>query len=78
MSATEETASGVNVDSRIELRDGSSYDVRWLVVRRGSGWKVRDAQVLGFWMSPFMQRLFENYISENGGNPQALILALSR
>jgi len=78
LGATQETATGAYVDSRVELRDGSSYDVRWLVVRRGDGWKVRDAQVLGFWMSPFLKTLFENYISENGGNPQALIVALNR
>lgn len=78
LGATEETASGAHIDTRVELRDGTTYDVRWLVVRRGDGWKVRDAQVLGFWMSPFMKNLFENYISENGGNPQALIVALNR
>ena len=78
LGATDESAGGVGVDSRLELRDGTTYDIRWHLVRRGDGWKVRDAQVLGFWMSPFMQRLFENYISENGGNPQALILALNR
>ncbi|MCB1505961.1 MAG: ABC transporter substrate-binding protein [Hyphomicrobiaceae bacterium] len=75
---TEETKSGVHVDTKVTLTDGTSYDVRWLLVRRGSTWKVRDAQVLGFWMSPFLKNLFENYISENGGNPRALVVALNR
>jgi phospholipid transport system substrate-binding protein len=75
---TEETKSGVHVDTRVTLADGTSYDVRWLLVRRGSTWKVRDAQVLGFWMSPFLKNLFENYIAENGGNPRALVVALNR
>lgn len=75
---TEETKSGVHVDTRVTLNDGTSYDVRWLLVRRGSTWKVRDAQVLGFWMSPFLKNLFESYISENGGNPRALVVALNR
>ena len=75
---TEESKSGVHVDTRVTLTDGTSYDVRWLLVRRGSTWKVRDAQVLGFWMSPFLKDLFENYISENGGNPRALVVALNR
>ncbi len=69
---------GVYVDSNVALRDGGSYDVRWFLIRRGSGWKVRDTEVVGFWMSPFLKNLFENYISENGGNPKALILALNR
>jgi len=75
---TEETKTGVHVDTRVTLQDGTSYDVRWLLVRRGTAWKVRDAQVLGFWMSPFLKDLFESYITENGGNPRALIVALNR
>ena len=29
--------------------------------------KVRDVSILGFWMTPFQKRLFENYIEEHGG-----------
>lgn len=68
----------VMVDSVVHLRDGSRYDVRWMLVPRGKSFKVRDAQVLGFWVSPFLTRLFENYISENGGRVEALVLALNR
>ena len=71
-------AGGTNVDSRITLRSGESYDIRWLVVKSGSGYKVRDAQVVGFWMTSFLNDLFQNYIAENGDNPRALVLALSR
>ena len=71
-------AGGTNVDSRITLSDGSSYDIRWLVMKTSSGYKVRDAQVVGFWMTAFLDDLFQNYISENGNNPRALVLALSR
>lgn len=74
----EETAGGASVDSRITLRSGESYDIRWKLVRRGSGFKVRDAQVIGFWMTSFLDNLFQNYISENGNNPRALIIALNR
>jgi phospholipid transport system substrate-binding protein len=73
-----ETKAGVEVDSRLTLRNGDTYDIRWLLVRRGQGFKVRDAQVLGFWMSPFLKTLFENYIAENGGSPRALVMALNR
>jgi len=75
---TEEDSKGAYVDSKITLRGGDSYDVRWWLVRRGGSFKVRDAQVVGFWMSPFLQSLFENYISENGGNPRVLVTALNR
>ena len=73
-----ETASGATVDSRITLKSGESYDVRWILVRRGAVYKVRDAEVIGFRMTSFLDTLFQNYISENGGNPKALVLALNQ
>ncbi|WP_290983576.1 ABC transporter substrate-binding protein [Hyphomicrobium sp.] len=71
-------AGGTNVDSHITLADGSGYDIRWLVMKTSQGYKVRDAQVVGFWMTSFLDDLFQNYITENGNNPRALVLALSR
>jgi len=68
----------VMVDSQVILTDGSTYDVRWMLIENRSTFKVRDAQVLGFWVSPFLQRLFENYISENGGRVGSLVMALNR
>lgn len=75
---SEEDARGASVETRIHLKSGESYDVRWLLVRNGSSFKIRDAQVLGFWMSPFLGTLFQNYIAENGGSSKALIMALNR
>lgn len=74
----EETAGGATVDSKITLRSGEGYDVRWKLVRSGSSFKVRDAQVIGFWMTSFLDNLFQNYIAENGNNPRALVMALNR
>ncbi|MEZ5907185.1 MAG: ABC transporter substrate-binding protein [Hyphomicrobiaceae bacterium] len=71
-------SNGIAVDSRITLRDGSTYDVRWLVVKRASGYKVRDAQVMGFWLTPFQRSMFQSHIDEKGGSVRALLLALSR
>jgi phospholipid transport system substrate-binding protein len=78
MSATAEGSTGVYVDTVVELRTGETYDVRWWLGRQGTTFKIRDAQVVGFWMSPFLKNLFENYITENGGNPLALVVALNR
>jgi phospholipid transport system substrate-binding protein len=69
---------GTMVDSRIILRDGSTYEVRWLLAKYGSTYRVRDAMVYGFWMTPFLKKLFENHIAENGGNVRALVAALNR
>lgn len=66
------------VDSQIILKDGSAYDVRWMLLPNRRSFKVRDAQVLGFWVSPFLQNLFESYIQENGGRVDALVTVLSR
>ncbi len=74
---SQEDARGTYVDSHITLASGDAYDVRWLVVRRDGAYKVRDAQVIGFWMTSFLDNLFQNYISENGGNPKSLVVALN-
>ena len=75
---SEEDARGAAVETRIVLQSGESYDVRWQLVRSGQSFKIRDAQVLGFWMTPFLATLFQNYIAENGGSSKALIMALNR
>jgi len=72
------SASGTTVDSKVVLADGTEYEVRWLLGHYGSTYKVRDAMVLGFWMTPFLKKLFEDYIAQNGGNPRALTTALNR
>jgi phospholipid transport system substrate-binding protein len=69
---------GIMVDSVITLRDGSNYDVRWLLSQQGNTFRVRDAMVYGFWMTPFLRKLFENYIAENGGHVRALVAVLNR
>jgi len=74
---SQDDSRGVYVDSHITLASGDAYDVRWLIVRREGIYKVRDAQVIGFWMTSFLDSLFQNYISENGGNPKSLVVALN-
>ncbi len=66
------------VDSQVILKNGSSYNVRWMLLPSRGSFKVRDAQVLGFWVSPFLQSLFQNYIQENGGKVDTLVTVLSR
>ncbi len=69
---------GLMVDSTIHMKDGASYDVAWMLAKTGSTYKVRDAQVLTFWMTGQLNRLFTGYINENGGQAKALVLALNR
>jgi phospholipid transport system substrate-binding protein len=74
----QETANGTYVDSRVTLVSGETYEIRWRIVRRGTAYKVREAEVIGFEMTSFLNTLFQNYISENGGNPRTLVIALNR
>jgi phospholipid transport system substrate-binding protein len=72
-----EAGGGAMVDTTITLRSGTSYDVRWKVVRRGGVYKIRDAQVIGMWMTPFLDDLFQKHIATNGNNPRSLVTALN-
>jgi phospholipid transport system substrate-binding protein len=69
---------GIMVDSTVTLQDGSSYEVRWLLSKHGGSYRVRDAMVAGFWMTPLLKGMFEDYIAQNGGNPRALVAVLYR
>jgi phospholipid transport system substrate-binding protein len=71
-------SNGIMVDSTVTLEDGSSYEVRWLLIKAGSSYRVRDAMVAGFWMTPLLKGMFEDYIAQNGGNPRALVAVLNR
>lgn len=75
---SEETAGGAIVDSAVTLRSGDTYDVRWRLVRRGGVYKVREAEIIGFEMTSFLNNMFQSYIAENGGNPKVLVMALNR
>jgi phospholipid transport system substrate-binding protein len=73
-----EGTGGVSVDTSVTLRSGESYDVRWILVRRGATYKVRDAEIMGFQMTSQLGNLFQNYISDNRGDPRVLVMALNR
>ena len=69
---------GLTVDSTVTLQDGSSYEVSWLLIGGQGSYRVRDVQAAGFWMSPFLKKIFEDYIGENGGSVKALVTVLNR
>src|SRR5665647_1775057 len=57
---SQEDSQGTYVDSHITLASGEGYDVRWLIVRRGAIYKVRDAQVMGFSMTSQLENVFQD------------------
>lgn len=71
--------SSLMVDSQVIMKDGTTYDVRWMLIQNRKTFRVRDAQVLNsIWVSPFLKTLFESYIAENGGHVKNLVIALNR
>jgi phospholipid transport system substrate-binding protein len=73
-----ETRAGIIVDSSVIMQDGTSYDVAWLLTRYGNSYRIRDAQVMSFWLSSFLKKLFEDYIAQNNGSVKALVMVLQR
>ncbi len=73
-----QTRAGIIVDSTIVMQDGGNYDVAWLLTRSGTGYRIRDAQVMSFWLTSFLKKLFEDYIGQNNGSVKALVLVLQR
>ena len=69
---------GLTVDSTVVMQDGTSYDVSWLLTKTGGTYRIRDAQVMSFWMTSFLKKLFEDYVAQNNGSVKALVLVLQR
>lgn len=72
---------GYEVDSVVTLKSGETHRLRWHVVPRSGGLKVRDVSIVGVWLTPIsmisQQRdLFTGYIRDKGGNVSALLSAL--
>ncbi len=71
-------SNGIMVDSKITLANGGVYEVRWVLVRHRNTFKVRDAMIGIISSTHLLQKLFEDYIAQNGGNPRALVAVLNR
>ncbi|MGI9386945.1 MAG: ABC transporter substrate-binding protein [Methyloligellaceae bacterium] len=72
---------GYKVDSHVTLTNGVRHELRWHVVPRRGGYKVREGSILGVWITPIsivgqQKDLFEGYIRDHGGRVSALLLAL--
>ena len=78
LSQTKKQGRNILVDSRVYLSNGKSYKVTWKLVRSGKSYRVQDARVLGFWLTPFLRDAFVGYVKQNRGNVNSLIVALKR
>jgi phospholipid transport system substrate-binding protein len=75
--ATVDENKDVIVESKIFLMTGQSYNVSWRLVWRGGTYKVRDAKILGFWLTNFQRSEFTSYLDKRNGNFGQLIDALN-
>ena len=67
----------VLVHSTVTLTSGSDYTVVWRLGKSGSGYRIRDVQVLGFSLRYLQRSIFQTYIARRGGTFQALYAALT-
>jgi phospholipid transport system substrate-binding protein len=75
--ATVDDNKDVIVQSKVFLLTGQAYSVSWRLVWRGGKYKVRDAKVLGFWLTNFQRSDFISYLDKRNGDINKLIVALN-
>jgi phospholipid transport system substrate-binding protein len=67
----------VIVETKVYLMTGQMYNVSWRLVWKGGKYKVRDAKVLGFWLTNFQRNDFTSYLDKRNGDISKLIVALN-
>ncbi|MFO1133431.1 MAG: ABC transporter substrate-binding protein [Hyphomicrobiales bacterium] len=68
----------VNVDTKVYLMNGQSYTVVWRLGKRGGGFKVEDAKVMGFSLTYLQRGIFTSFLSKRDGDVSQLVAALNR
>jgi ABC-type transporter MlaC component len=66
----------VIVQTKVYLMTGQTYTVNWKLNWTGGRYKIRDASVLGFWLTNFQRKDFTDYLGKRNGNINMLIAAL--
>ena len=68
----------ISVDTKVYLMNGQSYTVVWRLGKKGSGFKVEDAKVLGFSLIYLQRGIFTSFLSNRSGDVAQLVTALNR
>ena len=68
----------ISVDTKVYLMNGQSYTVVWRLGKKGSGFKVEDAKVLGFSLIYLQRGIFTSFLSKRSGDVAQLVTALNR
>lgn len=75
---TDEDGKDVSVQTKVFLMSGQSYTVVWRLGKKGSGFKVEDAKVLGFSLIYLQRGIFTSFLSKRSGDVAQLVAALNR
>jgi phospholipid transport system substrate-binding protein len=75
--ATVDASKDVIVESKVYLLTGQAYSVSWRLQWKGGKYKVRDAKILGFWLTNFQRSDFTSYLDKRNGDINKLIVALN-
>jgi phospholipid transport system substrate-binding protein len=75
--ATVDDDKDVIISTKVYLISGQTYNVSWKLVWRGGRYKIRDAKVLGFWLTGFQRSDFVSYLDKRDGDINKLIVALN-
>ena len=68
----------ISVDTKVYLMNGQSYTFVWRLGKKGSGFKVEDAKVLGFSLIYLQRGIFTSFLSKRSGDVAQLVTALNR
>ena len=68
----------ISVDTKVFLMNGQSYTVVWRLGKRGAGFKVEDAKVMGFSLTYLQRGIFTSFLSKRNGDVAQLVAALNR
>ena len=68
----------ISVDTKVYLMNGQTYTVVWRLGKKGSGFKVEDAKVMGFSLIYLQRGIFTSFLSKRNGDVAQLVAALNR
>lgn len=74
----DEDGKDITVQTKVFLMSGQTYTVVWKLVKKGSGYKVADAKVMGFSLIYLQRGIFTSFLSKRNGDVAQLVTALNR
>jgi phospholipid transport system substrate-binding protein len=66
----------VIVSTKVYLMNGQIFNVGWKLVWRGGSYRVRDARILGFWLTSGLKSEVTSFLNKRNGDFGLLIKAL--